>query len=144
MKLQYLFFSLGTILGLCLVSCKSHQPIAVVQSSHEHERSNYTKDSIDRGVFHTEITRIDTISINDTVFVNTQTIIHDSIYITMYKHTYDTATVVDIIPKPYPVVQYIEKQLSWLQSTLIYVGCAAILGLTLYIIIVYARKRLRH
>ena len=56
----------------------------------------------------------------DTVYV------HDSIYESHVEWKHDTLKVVEEKPVEVPVVKEVEKELSWLQSTFIYIGIAAL------------------
>jgi len=51
------------------------------------------------------------------------------------KVTHDTTYVAthDTIPQPYPVTQYVEKKLSWMQKALITIGFLTLMGLVIAI-----------
>ena len=63
----------------------------------------------------------------DTVFV------HDSIYESHVEWKHDTLKVVEEKPMEVPVVKEVEKELSWLQRTLIYRGIGALVAIVLKI-----------
>lgn len=53
------------------------------------------------------------------------------------KVTHDTTYVAthDTIPQPYPVTQYVEKKLSWIQKALIAIGILTLMGLVIFIVL---------
>ena len=61
----------------------------------------------------------------DTVFI------HDSIYESHVEWKHDTTRVVEEKPVEVPVVREVEKELSWLQRTLIYIGIGALIALVI-------------
>lgn len=63
----------------------------------------------------------------DTIFI------HDSIYESHVEWKHDTTRVVEEKPVEVPVVKEVEKELSWLQRTLIYIGIGALIAVVLKI-----------
>ena len=124
---------LSAVITLSLVSCK---------------QVKYIEVPIMRDVYHNTIEH-DTVEkehikfvyqSGDTIFNN------DTIRERVVKIIHDTTNVHDSIdrPVPYPVEVQVEKELSWLQQTLIYAGVVGILGFVLfllYIIIICPRVK---
>lgn len=60
------------------------------------------------------------------------------------KVSHDTTYVAthDTIPKPYPVTTYVEKKLSWIQKSLIFVGIMALTGMVIAIAMWLKKRRI--
>ena len=71
----------------------------------------------------------------DTVYV------HDSIYESHVEWKHDTLKVVEEKPVEVPVVMEVEKKLSWLQQTLIYIGWAVIVYLIGKLVLKFIKKK---
>lgn len=124
---------LSAVIALCLTSCK---------------QVKYIEVPIMRDVYHNTVEH-DTVEkehikfvyqSGDTVFNN------DTIRERVVKIIHDTTNVHDSIdrPVPYPVEVPVEKELSWLQQTLIYAGIVGILGFILFLLyIIIIRPRVK-
>ena len=71
----------------------------------------------------------------DTVYV------HDSIYESHVEWKHDTLKVVEEKPVEVPMVKEMEKELSWLQQTLIYIGWAVIVYLIGKLVLKFIKKK---
>ena len=71
----------------------------------------------------------------DTVYV------HDSIYESHVEWKHDTLKVVEEKPVEVPMVKEVEKELSWLQQTLIYIGWAVIVYLIGKFVLNFIKKK---
>ena len=71
----------------------------------------------------------------DTVYV------HDSIYESHVEWKHDTLKVVEEKPVEVPMVKEVEKELSWLQQTLIYIGWAVIVYLIGKLVLKFIKKK---
>jgi hypothetical protein len=124
---------LSAVITLCLVSCKQVKYIEV-PIAHDVYHNTVEHDTVEREHIKFVYQSGDTIFNNDTIRERVVKIIRD------------TTNVHDSIdrPVPYPVEVPVEKELSWLQQTLIYAGIASILGFILfllYIIIIHPRVK---
>ena len=112
-------------LALMMCSCKSIEYVPVVEHEVHHDSIYFTKVQRDSVWLHDSIMvseNGDTIRIEKwhTKFI--EKVSHDTTYVA----THDT------IPQPYPVTQYVEKQLSKIQKTLIGVGIFALMGIIIF------------
>ena len=117
-----------------LVGCKSVEYVPVVE--HKTDTTYITKNH------------------RDSIYVHDSTYIHergDTVWIerwhtrwrdrllldTIYQATHDT------IPKPYVMLEYTDKPLTWWQQTRIYMGNIAILAGIVILIILYVKPRIK-
>ena len=117
-----------------LAGCKSIEYVPVVE--HKTDTTYITKNH------------------RDSIYVHDSTYIHergDTVWIerwhtrwrdrllvdTIYQATHDT------IPKPYVMLEYTDKPLTWWQQTRIYMGNIAILACIVIIIILYVKPRIK-
>lgn len=114
------------ILALLLCGCKTikYVPVETVRT----DTTYITKQQRDSIWLHDSIhikERGDTMLIEKWHTKYIEKVSHDTTYVA----THDT------IPQPYPVTQYVEKRLSWLQKSLIGVGSFSLIGLVIIIIL---------
>lgn len=115
-RLAFLFALLSALSG-----CRDTKYITVPV----HDTTYTVRDMHDS----TYIDRWHTRTLNgDTVYV------HDSIYESHVEWKHDTLKVVDEKPVEVPVVKEVEKELSWLQRTLVYIGIGAVVLLVLWVL----------
>ena len=117
-----------------LVGCKSVEYVPVVE--HKTDTTYITKNH------------------RDSIYVHDSTYIHergDTVWVerwhtrwrdrllldTIYQATHDT------IPKPYVMLEYTDKPLTWWQQTRIYMGNIAILAGIVILIILYVKPRIK-
>ena len=109
---------------LLLTSCKSVEYVEVVKV--RTDTTYITKQQRDSIWLHDSIhikERGDTMLIERWHTKYIEKVSHDTTYVA----THDT------IPKPYPVTQYVEKKLSWIQKALIAIGILTLIGLVVFI-----------
>ena len=117
MKLIAKILILSALLS-ALWSCKQTEYVTVpIHDTTYTVREVHDSTFIDR--WHTH-----TVS-GDTVFI------HDSIYESHVEWKHDTMKVVEEKPVEVPVVKEVEKELSWLQRTLIYIGMGALIAVVI-------------
>ena len=106
------FFEI-TACVISLSGCKSTDPLTVFVTDTAYlNKEVHDSTYIDR--WHTEYQKGDTVYIHDSIDRWHSVKMHDTIYRSKE------------VPKPYPVEKIVEKELSWLQKTLIGMG---VLGL---------------
>ena len=109
---------------LLLTSCKSVEYVEVVKV--RTDTTYITKQQRDSIWLHDSIhikERGDTMLIERWHTKYIEKVTHDTTYVA----THDT------IPQPYPVTQYVEKKLSWIQKALITIGILTLMGLAIAI-----------
>ena len=109
---------------LLLTSCKSVEYVEVVKV--RTDTTYITKQQRDSIWLHDSIhikERGDTMLIERWHTKYIEKVTHDTTYVA----THDT------IPQPYPVTQYVEKKLSWMQKSLMGVGLLALMALVVAI-----------
>ena len=131
--MKQLTFLLGMAVMLCLASCKQVKYIEV-PIVHDVYHNTVEHDTVEREHIKFVYQSGDTVFSNDTIRERVVKIVHD------------TTNAHDSIdrPVPYPVEVPVEKELSWLQQTLIYAGIAGILGFILFLLyIIIIRPRVK-
>ena len=117
-----------------LVGCKSIEYVPVI----EHRTDTVIKTH----------QRLDSIYVHDSTYIHER---GDTVWIerwhtrwrdrlladTIYQSTHDT------IPKPYVMLEYTDKPLTWWQQTRIYMGNIAILAGIVILIILYVKPRIK-
>ena len=121
------FFAIATTVFL-LSGCRDTKYITVpVHDTTYTVREVHDSTYIDR--WHTRTLN------GDTVYV------HDSIYESHVEWKHDTLKVVEEKPVEVPMVKEVEKELSWLQQTLIYIGWAVIVYLIGKLVLKFIKRR---
>ena len=118
------------MVGIVLTGCKTIEYVPVIE--HKTDTLIQTKHQRDSVWLHDSITiseKGDTVRIEKWHTKYIERDVHDTTYVAK----------TDSVPKPYPVTEYVEKPLSWLQKTLIGAGSISILSL-LVIIVIKIRK----
>lgn len=118
------------MVGIMLTGCKTIEYVPVIE--HKTDTLIQMKHQRDSVLMHDSITiseKGDTVRIEKwhTKYIERE--VHDTTYMAK----------TDSVPQPYPVTEYVEKPLSWLQKTLIGAGSISILSL-LVIIVIKIRK----
>ena len=117
-----------------MVGCKSIEYVPVI----EHRTDTVIKTH----------QRLDSIYVHDSTYIRDR---GDTVWIerwhtrwrdrlladTIYQATHDT------IPKPYVMLEYTDKPLTWWQQTRIYMGNIAILASIVIIILLYVKPRIK-
>lgn len=131
--MKQLAILLGAVIMLCLASCKQVKYIEV-PIVHDVYHNTVEHDTVEREHIKFVYQSGDTVFNNDTIRERVVKIIHDT------TNTHDSID----RPIPYPVEVLVEKELSWLQQTLIYAGVAGILGFVIFLIyIIIIRPRVK-
>jgi len=114
--------------GLLMCSCKSVEYVPVIQHETHHDSIYFTQVQRDSIWQHDSILikdRGDTVWVEKwhTKYVEKQ--VHDTLY----------QSKTDSIPAPYPVTEYVEKNLSTWQVVLMTIGTLTLMGIIVFVVL---------